>query len=225
MRIGEIIKTKRSELELTQEELANKLHVTRQAISNWENNKSVPDIEFVRQLASEFEMSIDEMLVNEVKKKVYKVDKRSKNNSIAIIGIILSILIMVVFIVKLLPFYLAFSSENKYIGKCSQTQLNDIEVIQDGNYYTINTFEELTYENIYCVPITYSFQHERERLESGGFIENWWFSMQSVRGFDVFHSDATYNIVEEAILLEVNAIIDKSDDLWEFEKDLLIQPE
>ena len=38
------IKKYRTELHLSQEELAEKVYVTRQTISNWENEKSYPDI-------------------------------------------------------------------------------------------------------------------------------------------------------------------------------------
>ena len=44
MRLGEVLKEKRVELNLTQEEVGEKLFVTRQTISNWENGKTLPDI-------------------------------------------------------------------------------------------------------------------------------------------------------------------------------------
>ncbi|HCX40190.1 helix-turn-helix transcriptional regulator, partial [Lactobacillus acetotolerans] len=40
--VGQVIHNKRKELSLTQEDLAEKVHVTRQAVSNWERNKTVP---------------------------------------------------------------------------------------------------------------------------------------------------------------------------------------
>ena len=43
--IGENIKTYRQKKGYTQEEVANRLHVTRQTISKWEKNYSVPDAE------------------------------------------------------------------------------------------------------------------------------------------------------------------------------------
>lgn len=56
------IKNIRNEHNLTQEELAAELHVTRQAISNWENEKNLPDIEMVIRIAKTFNVSLDELI-------------------------------------------------------------------------------------------------------------------------------------------------------------------
>ena len=47
---GEKIKAKRKELNLSQEDLANKLFVTRQAISKWENDKASPTMTNLREI-------------------------------------------------------------------------------------------------------------------------------------------------------------------------------
>lgn len=44
MQVGNQIKKYRDQLHLSQEQLAEKIYVTRQTISNWETNKSYPDI-------------------------------------------------------------------------------------------------------------------------------------------------------------------------------------
>ena len=44
MELGKQIKKYRNELSLSQDELAEKIFVSRQTISNWENNKTYPDI-------------------------------------------------------------------------------------------------------------------------------------------------------------------------------------
>ena len=38
---------------LTQEELAKRLNVTRQAVSNWENDKNYPNVEILKSIAKE----------------------------------------------------------------------------------------------------------------------------------------------------------------------------
>lgn len=50
---------------MTQEQLAEELHVTRQAISNWENNKTQPDIASLARLAEIFEVEIEELIYGE----------------------------------------------------------------------------------------------------------------------------------------------------------------
>jgi len=57
--LAENIQKFRKQKGLTQEELADKLGVTYQAVSKWENAKSAPDIFFLPQLADVFECSID----------------------------------------------------------------------------------------------------------------------------------------------------------------------
>lgn len=51
---GEKIKAKRRELNLSQEDLADKLFVTRQAISKWENDKATPTMTNLRELSEVF---------------------------------------------------------------------------------------------------------------------------------------------------------------------------
>ncbi len=61
------IKKHRKEFNISQEELAKKLYVTRQTISNYENGKSNPDIETLLQLAEIFNTDIDSLLYGEHK--------------------------------------------------------------------------------------------------------------------------------------------------------------
>ena len=44
MELGNQIKKYRSELQISQEQLADRIYVSRQTISNWENEKSYPDV-------------------------------------------------------------------------------------------------------------------------------------------------------------------------------------
>ena len=60
--IGKNISKIRKEHEMTQDQVAEKLHVTRQAVSNWENGKTQPDVETLEQLAECLEVTV-EMLI------------------------------------------------------------------------------------------------------------------------------------------------------------------
>lgn len=57
--LSEIIKEKRKEKNLTQQQLADILHISRQSISNWENNKSFPDVPMLVDLSKYFDFSLD----------------------------------------------------------------------------------------------------------------------------------------------------------------------
>ncbi|MGF2941159.1 helix-turn-helix domain-containing protein [Enterococcus xiangfangensis] len=62
MEVGERLKARRMELNLTQESVAEALGITRQTISNWENGRSYPDIERMVRLSDIYSLSLDELL-------------------------------------------------------------------------------------------------------------------------------------------------------------------
>lgn len=78
--IGSRIKSMRNEKGLTQEQLAVRLHVTRQAVSNWETGKTQPDIETLGSIADALGISFQELLYGESKKKFYLLPKRGENH-------------------------------------------------------------------------------------------------------------------------------------------------
>ena len=61
MELNAQIKKYRSSLNLSQEELAEKLYVTRQTISNWENEKNYPDLSSLKEISNEYGISFDEL--------------------------------------------------------------------------------------------------------------------------------------------------------------------
>ena len=69
--IGSKIKAARLEKKLTQEQVAEILGVSRQTISNWENEKSYPDIISVIKMSDCYEVSLDYLLKGEQKMKTY----------------------------------------------------------------------------------------------------------------------------------------------------------
>jgi len=64
MTFGEKLKKLRNDNQLTQDELAEKIYVTRTAISKWETDKGYPSIDSLKQLSNLFEVSIDELISN-----------------------------------------------------------------------------------------------------------------------------------------------------------------
>ena len=63
MDFGKQIKKIRNENHLTQEEMAKELCVSRQAISNWENNKNLPDLELIIRISQLYSVTLDELLL------------------------------------------------------------------------------------------------------------------------------------------------------------------
>ena len=62
MTFGEKLKKLRTDNGLTQDELAEKIYVTRTAISKWETDKGYPSIDSLKELSSLFKISIDELI-------------------------------------------------------------------------------------------------------------------------------------------------------------------
>ena len=59
--IGSRIKSLRVSHSMTQEQLAQQLGVTAQAVSKWESNTNIPDIQMLPDLAIKFGVSIDDL--------------------------------------------------------------------------------------------------------------------------------------------------------------------
>ncbi len=66
MELGKQIKMYRLENKLSQEELANRIYVSRQTISNWENDKSYPDINSLVLLSEVFKISLDKLIKGDI---------------------------------------------------------------------------------------------------------------------------------------------------------------
>ena len=64
-KIGKFIKQLRNEKNISQNQLSEEIHVTRQAISNWENGKAIPDSDILLSLSKYFDISINEILSGE----------------------------------------------------------------------------------------------------------------------------------------------------------------
>lgn len=94
MKFSQYIKDYRKKNNLTQQELANKLYVTKQTISKWENDKGIPDVSLYQSISNLLDVSIDELMGNEkksVKKKNYLI--------ISLIGVVVLLLLITITIV------------------------------------------------------------------------------------------------------------------------------
>ncbi len=89
-KFGKLIKEIRKKNGLTQNELANKYNVTYQAVSKWENGKNLPDMALIKQIAQDFNVSLDDMLGVSKKKKNY----------IWIIGLIIFVVALILVFMK-----------------------------------------------------------------------------------------------------------------------------
>ena len=66
MELGKQIRMCRQEAQLSQEELADRVYVSRQTISNWENDKSYPDVNSLVLLSEVFHISLDKLIKGDI---------------------------------------------------------------------------------------------------------------------------------------------------------------
>ncbi len=75
MDIGTRIKKQRERQNISQEDLAYKVYVSRQTISSWETNKSYPDIKSLIILSNIFNVSLDDFIKGDIEEMRKKIDK------------------------------------------------------------------------------------------------------------------------------------------------------
>lgn len=80
MELSKQIKKYRTEQKLSQEELAEKIHVTRHTISNWERDKNIPDLNSLILLSEIFNTSLDNLVKGDVETMKKQLSNKSFNN-------------------------------------------------------------------------------------------------------------------------------------------------
>ena len=104
---GQLIAQLRKEKSMTQQDLADKLHITNTAVSKWERGLSFPGVDILEKLAEELGITVMDILAGEVCKKteekiseisidVMRTEKK-KRNKIYILGIIIAVIFTMVF--------------------------------------------------------------------------------------------------------------------------------
>jgi len=81
MNIGEKLFELRKSKNLTQDDVAEKLNITRQTVSKWETNQSTPDFDKIVPLCELFEISTDELLKGEKKEENNKIQENNLNET------------------------------------------------------------------------------------------------------------------------------------------------
>lgn len=89
--IGTTIRTLRLQAGMTQDDLAERLHVTRQAVSNYERGKTNPDVGQLETMAEVFHMDLEDLIYGHVP----SMDRRKKLTAAVIVQLCLLILLSV----------------------------------------------------------------------------------------------------------------------------------
>ena len=133
MEFGEKIQKLRNQNKWTQEQLAEKLYVSRTAVSKWESGKGYPNIDSLKDIAKLFNKTIDELLSSEEIIDIAKIENTSniKRANNLIYGLLDIISVLFIF----LPLY-AQRAEN-FIYSVSLISTNDISNIIKVSYIVI----------------------------------------------------------------------------------------
>jgi transcriptional regulator with XRE-family HTH domain len=118
-KIGQFIKQIRQDNKLTQKELADKLGVTYQAVSKWENGKNVPDISILKEMSKMFNIDIDEILDGE---------KKDKKKSLYPLFLVISLIILLV------VGYIFYGNNSSYEFKTITTTCSDFKISGSAAY-------------------------------------------------------------------------------------------
>lgn len=80
MQLGHRIKSFREKLNISQEELADKIYTSRQTISNWENDKTYPDINNLKLLSNVFDVSLDNLIEGDIELMKSKINEKERSD-------------------------------------------------------------------------------------------------------------------------------------------------
>lgn len=135
MEFGDKIKELRTKNQLTQEQFATRLNVTRQAVSNWENNRNLPDLELLILISSIFHLSLDELILggsnmNNMTEKLIKDGSETRRAKLNLVTTLIG------------TFLLLFG-----LG-CFFIKMNSVEYVDASG---------MLHENFYLLPIGFLF--------------------------------------------------------------------
>ncbi len=97
MKIGENIRSYRESISISQESLAEKVYVSRQTISNWENGKSYPDVNSLILLSDIFNVTVDNLIKGDasIMKNIIKESEIAQFNKLSMIYLV-SLLLLII---------------------------------------------------------------------------------------------------------------------------------
>jgi transcriptional regulator with XRE-family HTH domain len=174
MKLSEKIMKVRKEQNLSQEEFGNKINVSRQAVSKWENGESKPEIDKIQEICKTFNVSYEYLLNDEIDKqeakencRVKKDEKPKKKLAIKII-LFIFVIYLLFCVYKFIAFYRFYLiansfSEEKYfmsqsVSISNQLNTNKIfDTIKVGDkmiqtYYSYENSETLQDEDGNILP-------------------------------------------------------------------------
>ena len=138
MTFGKKIKKLRTDNGLTQDELAEKIYVTRTAISKWESGRGFPNIESLKTISKYFSVSLDELLSGEEILAIAENDNKQKERTLR--DLIFGLLDCGMALLLFLPFF----------GQKADGVIREVSLIALSN---IQTYLKTVYIAFVCIMI------------------------------------------------------------------------
>lgn len=233
--LGENLYKFRKEKGISQEELANKINVSRQAVYKWETGERIPDITNLNALCMEFDKSIEdfiegaEFLVktetnNEETVNEDKEFLKEKNNSkklkkiLKIIVIIIFLIYISSVIIKSIFFTVMFTKLNEYKGSNNymyqvRKGVNSLSI--EDNYIVeykdgVQRILDLNNDGIH----TEIWSYYKSANEKASYrvdsrykdLEEWKYSYYYVEGFNYYKEDSPYELASKIVKENYNII-------------------
>ena len=195
-KIGKFIGELRKEKKMTQQELADILHVTDRCIGNWEKGRRMPDVSFFKPICEVFNISINELLNGEkikkedINKKSEEViiktfdytKKKTKRNIIILISSIILSLLIIGFLLLILFTAREMSKEEIYgvgIDTTYDKKTEEIDYAKSIKYYLIKEEEKTTGDKYFASLVIYGTEEKDNKI-----IVYTWVLLQSYKKVD-----------------------------------------
>lgn len=133
MTLGEKLKKLRADNGFTQEELAEKLYVTRTTISKWESNRGYPNIDALKAISKFFSVSIDDLLSSNELLTIAEEDSKQKETRFK--DFVYALLDLSVAVLLFLPFFA--DNTDGVIRSVSLIKLDGIQFYLKAAYFAV----------------------------------------------------------------------------------------
>ncbi len=153
MKLSERIKKYRQEHNLTQEQFATMLFVSKQAVSKWENNRGLPDVSLYPELAKILNVTVDELMGLENKEIVISQTEPSKKKINKKVLVILGIILLIVVFVIVMISTKEIRWQNKLYRKVESLTTYNLSSVEKFNYADLSTMPAVN--NLYPINIYY----------------------------------------------------------------------
>lgn len=201
---GELICNARKSKHVSQEQLADYLGVSRQAVSNWENNKCYPDISLIPKLCHYLDVNVYEFFDNEKGLKILELEKekvRKRNNILRIF--LTTIIVLFIIICYLIisnnkfSYYSVSIDSNDFVLKNAHfIETNDLYYLDLGNLE--HNFNSYVYVRVYT-----EVGNDRNVILSGTFNNN--LVLTEYKGYNEYFDD--FNVNKTKLFIEFEYVV------------------